>query len=69
MKVSDTVYPMYKAFIEPDLQAAHLKVYNKFNPFSGFICNPIFILKSEQLFSPEQMQSVLEKVKPCSSIT
>lgn len=26
---------MYKAFIEPDLKGAHLRVYNTFNPFSG----------------------------------
>ena len=35
MQISDTVYPMYKAFIEPDLKTAHLKIYNTFNPFSG----------------------------------
>lgn len=27
---------MYKAYIEPDLQTAHIKIVNKFNPFSGF---------------------------------
>lgn len=43
-QVADTVYPMYKAFIEPDLKTAHLKVYNNFNPFSGFM-EPTFILK------------------------
>lgn len=35
---------MYKAFIEPDLQTAHIKIINKFNPFSGFQ-NPTYILK------------------------
>lgn len=35
---------MYKAFIEPDLKTAHLKIINKFNPFSGFQ-NPTYILK------------------------
>lgn len=35
---------MYKAFIEPDLQAAHIKIINKFNPFTGFQ-NPTYILK------------------------
>ena len=38
------VYPMYKAFIEPDLQTAHIKITNKFNPFSGFQ-NPTYVLK------------------------
>lgn len=40
----EQVYPMYKAFIEPDLQTAHIKITNKFNPFSGFQ-NPTYVLK------------------------
>ncbi|CAN1297723.1 Inorganic pyrophosphatase TTM2 [Linum perenne] len=43
-QISETVYPMYKAFIEPDLQTAHIKIVNKFNPFTGFQ-NPTYILK------------------------
>jgi hypothetical protein len=35
---------MYKAFIEPDLETAHIKIRNKFNPFTGFQ-NPMYILK------------------------
>ena len=35
---------MYKAFIEPDLQTAHIRIINKFNPFTGFQ-NPTYILK------------------------
>lgn len=34
-KITDTVYPMYKAFIEPDLRLAQLRIYNSFNPFAG----------------------------------
>jgi uridine kinase len=44
-QIADTVYPMYKAYIEPDLATAHLRIYNNFNPFSGFM-EPTFILKS-----------------------
>lgn len=40
---------MYKAFIEPDLQTAHIKITNKFNPFSGFQ-NPTYILKVSYQF-------------------
>ncbi|MBA0718382.1 hypothetical protein Golax_006133 [Gossypium laxum] len=43
-QISETVYPMYKAFIEPDLETAHIKIINKFNPFTGFQ-NPTYILK------------------------
>lgn len=30
-QISETVYPMYKAYIEPDLQSAHIKIVNTFN--------------------------------------
>ena len=57
-QVSDTVYPMYKAFIEPDLKAAHLRIYNPFNPFSGFM-SPTYIHKSAQPVSPAAIEAVL----------
>lgn len=44
VKLLKQVYPMYKAFIEPDLQTAHIKIINKFNPFTGFQ-SPTYILK------------------------
>ncbi|KAJ6799336.1 uridine-cytidine kinase C-like [Iris pallida] len=57
-QISETVYPMYKAFIEPDLQTAHIKIINKFNPFSGFQ-NPTYILKSSRTLSRDQIKAVL----------
>ncbi|XP_057770572.1 inorganic pyrophosphatase TTM1-like isoform X2 [Salvia miltiorrhiza] len=56
-QISETVYPMYKAFIEPDLQTAHIKIINKFNPFSGFQ-NPTYILKSTRPVTVEQIKAV-----------
>jgi len=47
-QISETVYPMYKAFIEPDLRTAHLRVVNSFNPFAGFQ-DPTYILKSDRV--------------------
>ncbi len=38
---------MYKAFIEPNLQTAQLKIHNAFNPFSGFL-SPTYILKCKK---------------------
>ncbi|KAK2078989.1 hypothetical protein QBZ16_002679 [Prototheca wickerhamii] len=57
-QVSETVYPMYKAFIEPDLEQAQLRVYNSFNPFSGFM-SPTFILKSSKRTSERAVEAVL----------
>ncbi|MQL69916.1 hypothetical protein Taro_002216, partial [Colocasia esculenta] len=59
-QISETVYPMYKAFIEPDLQTAHIKIINKFNPFSGFQ-NPTYILKllqSTRTLTVDKIRSV-----------
>ncbi|KAK9800247.1 hypothetical protein WJX73_005883 [Symbiochloris irregularis] len=61
-QISDTVYPMYKAFIEPDLKQAHLRIYNTFNPFSGFM-NATYILKSAHHVTPEAIRKVLPGAK------
>ena len=49
---------MYKAFIEPDLRSAHLKVYNSFNPFAGFQ-DPTYILKSDEVVDEAMAREVL----------
>ncbi|KAL3824022.1 hypothetical protein ACJIZ3_020051 [Penstemon smallii] len=59
-QISETVYPMYKAFIEPDLLTAHIKIINKFNPFTGFQ-NPTYILKSLRNVSVEQIKLVMSE--------
>ncbi|XP_059453324.1 inorganic pyrophosphatase TTM1-like isoform X1 [Corylus avellana] len=59
-QISETVYPMYKAFIEPDLQTAHIKIINKFNPFSGFQ-NPTYILKSTRAVTVDQIKAVVSE--------
>ncbi|XP_021752808.1 uridine-cytidine kinase C-like isoform X2 [Chenopodium quinoa] len=59
-QISETVYPMYKAFIEPDLRTAHIKIVNKFNPFTGFQ-NPTYILKSTKIVKDEQIKSVMSE--------
>ncbi|CAN2060747.1 unnamed protein product [Malus fusca] len=59
-QISETVYPMYKAFIEPDLQTAHIKIINKFNPFTGFQ-SPTYILKSAKNLSADQIKAVFSE--------
>ncbi|EXB44949.1 Uridine-cytidine kinase C [Morus notabilis] len=56
-QISETVYPMYKAFIEPDLETAHIKITNKFNPFTGFQ-SPTYILKSARKVTVDQIKTV-----------
>ncbi|KAK2429873.1 Inorganic pyrophosphatase ttm2 [Trifolium repens] len=57
-QISETVYPMYKAFIEPDLKTAHIKIINKFNPFTGFQ-SPTYILKSARNVEVDKIKAVL----------
>ncbi|XP_058747549.1 inorganic pyrophosphatase TTM2-like isoform X2 [Vicia villosa] len=59
-QISETVYPMYKAFIEPDLKTAHIKITNKFNPFTGFQ-SPTYILKSAKTVAVDQIKAVLSE--------
>lgn len=59
LQISDTVYPMYKAYIEPDLKEAQLRIFNTFNPFSGFQ-NATYILKSAKAVTEEQIKAVLQ---------
>ncbi|KAJ9547063.1 hypothetical protein OSB04_019606 [Centaurea solstitialis] len=57
-QISETVYPMYKAFIEPDLKTAHIRIVNKFNPFTGFQ-SPTYILKSSRNITVDEAKSVM----------
>ncbi|KAL6577727.1 Inorganic pyrophosphatase ttm2 [Orobanche minor] len=59
-QISETVYPMYKAFIEPDLRTAHIKIINKFNPFTGFQ-SPTYILKSLKNVDVEQIKTIMSE--------
>ncbi|KAK9107113.1 hypothetical protein Syun_023124 [Stephania yunnanensis] len=59
-QISETVYPMYKVYIEPALQTAHIKIINKFNPFTGFQ-NPTYILKSSRMLTMDQVRNVISK--------
>ena len=45
-QISETVFPMFKAFIEPDLLSACIRIRNAFNPFSGFLHSATYTLKS-----------------------
>ncbi|KAF8111373.1 hypothetical protein N665_0076s0346 [Sinapis alba] len=59
-QIFETVYPKYTALIEPDLLTAHIRITNKFDPFTGFQ-NPTFSLKSTKDVTPEQMKAVLSE--------
>ncbi|KAL6043229.1 Uridine-cytidine kinase C [Balamuthia mandrillaris] len=62
-QITETVYPMFKAFIEPDLQKAQIKIVNNFNPFSGLL-NPIYTLKSNKSLSGEDIMRLSGITEP-----
>lgn len=64
-QISETVFPMYKAFIEPDLKSAQLQIINHFNPFQGFQ-DPTFILKSEKEVSEAEILTVFPNERDVS---
>ena len=66
-QISDTVFPMYKAFIEPCLKNAHIRVVNTFNPFAGFK-EPIQILKTEESVTVEMAMACLREILPDQEI-
>jgi uridine kinase len=61
-QITDTVYPMYKAFIEPTLEQADIRISNQFNPFSGFL-SPDYILKSESHFTQQEIEQFVERLR------
>eukprot|EP00297_Palpitomonas_bilix_P023738 CAMPEP_0113903856 /NCGR_PEP_ID=MMETSP0780_2-20120614/22833_1 /TAXON_ID=652834 /ORGANISM="Palpitomonas bilix" /LENGTH=607 /DNA_ID=CAMNT_0000897209 /DNA_START=13 /DNA_END=1836 /DNA_ORIENTATION=- /assembly_acc=CAM_ASM_000599 len=58
-QITETVYPMYKAYIEPDLKKAQIRIINNFNPFMGLM-NPTYILKSTKVVPVEEVMEVLD---------
>ena len=56
-QISETVFPMFKAYVEPDLVAAAIRIRNSFNPFGGFLSSAtcvvvILHVQMQRLFLP-----------------
>jgi len=64
-QITETVFPMYKAFIEPDLRYAELTIVNSFNPLSALL-NPVYTLKSEK---DVQQSAVVARMQSDDSTT
>jgi uridine kinase len=61
-QITDTVYPMYKAFIEPSLEGADIKILNHYNPFAGLL-SPTYTLKTDQTFSHDNIMDIIKKLR------
>lgn len=58
--ISETVFPFFKAFVEPDLQLAHVRVTNSHNPFSGFLDQATYSLKSDKAVDAVDVETYME---------
>jgi hypothetical protein len=47
-----------QAFIEPDLRLAHIRMMNKFNPFSALL-RPTYLLKTMAPVDPARVRELL----------
>lgn len=48
LEITDVVFPMYKAFVEPDLSHAHVTILNRHNPVVT-MADPLYVSKAELL--------------------
>ena len=44
LRITDFVFPMYKAYIEPDMKMAHIRIRSKYNPINN-INDPIYVCR------------------------
>ena len=70
-RISDTVFPNYVAFIEPDLKSAAIRIRNNYNPFSGFLTAATYTLKSTRPAPPAAALAALFEARgngPCAEV-
>jgi adenylate cyclase class IV len=53
--IAETVFPMYKIFIEPDLNFTSIKINNTYNPFQD-IQDPLYILNIKKILTIDQIK-------------
>lgn len=46
LRVTNVMFPMYKAFIEPDLQSAKIRIHSTYNPMAAMV-DPIYSCKAK----------------------
>jgi hypothetical protein len=61
-RVSDAVFPMYKEYMEPDMETAHIRVRSHHNPFSGVLHNANYTLKSEKEMELTELEERIKSV-------
>jgi hypothetical protein len=51
LSVTNVMFPMYKAFIEPDIQAAKIRIHSSYNPMISMV-DPVYSCKVNLSFVP-----------------
>lgn len=65
LRVTNVMFPMYKAFIEPDLEAAKIRIHSTYNPMAAMV-DPIYSCKVLALFAGRLSYIVSDQVHSLS---
>ncbi|KAF2072413.1 hypothetical protein CYY_006270 [Polysphondylium violaceum] len=69
LQITNVVFPMFKAFVEPDLDQAKIKIHSTFNPMSQVV-EPTFVCKAKyepnKVYFDQYLSSL--NVKPVKKI-
>ena len=61
-QITETVFPMYRAWIADDLAKAEVRIRNEFNPFSGLLQSANYSLKSEATVPDEAIKAAVSQL-------
>ncbi|KAK3246405.1 hypothetical protein CYMTET_44057 [Cymbomonas tetramitiformis] len=61
-RISETVFPMYNEYFKPQLDSVHIHVRNDSSPFSGFLTNATYTLKSCKEVPTKEVEAYLATI-------
>eukprot|EP01132_Coremiostelium_polycephalum_P001148 gene1148-1455_t len=69
LKITNVVFPMFKAFVEPDLDLAKIKIHSSYNPMSQVV-EPTYVCKAKYETHKENLDKFLSSlnIKPVKKI-
>jgi uridine kinase len=65
-KITQIVFPMYKAFIEPDTRAAKIRITGSYNPMTT-IADPLYVCRARYADCKDQMISFMNEQSSLST--
>lgn len=66
-QISETVFPCYKTYIEPDLRTAAVRIRNSYNPLAGLLASTSYTVKATAPVAKAAALAALQGQQPGSS--